>query len=50
MTGKHKKRGVEHMKELTMFYLDDCGYCHMAHKALDELMEEKQAYRDIKIT
>ncbi|MBQ6533259.1 MAG: thioredoxin family protein [Solobacterium sp.] len=37
------------MKEITMFYLDDCGYCHKAHKALDELMAEKPAYRDIKI-
>ena len=38
------------MKEITMFYLDDCGYCHKAHKALDELMEEKPAYREIPLT
>ena len=38
------------MKNLLMFYLDDCGYCHKAHQALDELMEEKPAYREIPLT
>ena len=28
------------MKELTMFYLDDCGYCLKARRALDELVIE----------
>ena len=37
------------MKKITMFYLDDCGYCHKAHKALDELMEENPAYKAIEI-
>ena len=32
------------MKELTMFYLDDCGYCRKAHQALEELYAEKPAY------
>ncbi|MBR4446732.1 MAG: thioredoxin family protein [Solobacterium sp.] len=35
------------MKEITMFYLDDCGYCQKAHQALEELMQENPAYRDI---
>ena len=38
------------MKAITMFYLDDCGYCHRAHRAMDELMAENPAYRDIPIT
>ena len=38
------------MKKITMFYLTDCGYCHKAHRALDELMEQNPAYRDIEIT
>ena len=35
------------MKELTMFYLDDCGYCHKAHRAMDELFQENPAYAAI---
>ena len=38
------------MKELLMFYLDDCGYCQKARKALDELFAENPAYRDIPMT
>ena len=38
------------MKDILMFYLNDCGYCHKAHRALEELMEEKPAYRDLKLT
>ena len=38
------------MKELLMFYLDDCGYCHKAHRAMDELMDANPAYREIPIT
>ena len=38
------------MKELTMFYLDDCGYCLKARRALDELYEANPAYRDIPLT
>ena len=38
------------MKTITMFYLDDCGYCAKAHKALEELMQEKPEYRDIPLT
>ena len=32
------------MKELTMFYLEDCGYCAKARQALDELFRENPAY------
>ncbi len=32
------------VKELTMFYLDDCGYCAKARQALDELFLENPAY------
>ena len=35
------------MKELTMFYLDDCGYCFKARQALDELFAENPAYASI---
>ncbi len=38
------------MKPLTMFYLEDCGYCAKAFRALDELMAENPAYRDIPMT
>lgn len=38
------------MKEITMFYLDSCGYCDKAFRALDELFEKKPAYRELPIT
>jgi glutaredoxin len=38
------------MKPILMFYLDDCGYCHKAHRAMDELFEENPAYRALEIT
>lgn len=37
------------MKALTMFYLEDCGYCDKARKALEELYEENPAYREVPI-
>ena len=37
------------MKELTMFYLEDCGYCAKARKALSELYEENEAYKTVPI-
>ena len=38
------------MKPILMFYLDDCGYCQKAHRAMAELFEEKPAYRSLPIT
>ena len=38
------------MKELTMFYLEDCGYCAKARQALDELFRENPAYAEIPLT
>ena len=38
------------MRDILMFYLDDCGYCRKAHQAMDELFAEKPAYRELKIT
>lgn len=38
------------MKELTMFYLDSCGYCDKARRALDELFIENPAYAAIPLT
>ena len=38
------------MKDILMFYLDDCGYCHKAHQALDELMEELPGAAELIIT
>ena len=32
-----------------MFYLEDCGYCAKAWKALDELYAEDPHYREIEI-
>lgn len=37
------------MKPLTMFYLEDCGYCTKARKALSELYEENAAYKSVPI-
>ena len=37
------------MKSLTMFYLDDCGYCTKAFRALDELYSHNPVYRKIPI-
>ena len=31
------------MKEMLLFYRDDCGYCHKAHRALAGLFEENPA-------
>ena len=38
------------MKEVLMFYLDSCGYCNKARRALDELYAENPAYREIPLT
>ncbi|MBQ9632618.1 MAG: thioredoxin family protein [Lachnospiraceae bacterium] len=37
------------MKQLTMFYLEDCGYCAKARKALEELCSENPEYQKIPI-
>ena len=37
------------VKKLTMFYLEDCGYCAKARKALDELYAEDPRYREVEI-
>jgi len=37
------------MKKITMFYLDDCGYCAKARQALDELYAENPAYRQVEL-
>ena len=36
-------------KKLTLFYLDDCPYCHSAHRALADLKAETPAYRSIEV-
>ena len=38
------------MKPITMFYLDDCGYCAKASRALDELCGENPEYHRVEIT
>ena len=38
------------MKEITMFYLESCGYCDKAFRAFEELFEKKPAYRALTIT
>ena len=37
------------MKKITMFYLDSCGYCAKAFRALEELYGEKPDYRQVEI-
>ena len=38
------------MKEVLMFYLEDCGYCAKARRALDELFAANPAYREVPLT
>ncbi len=38
------------MKEILMFYLDDCGYCRKAHQALEELRGELPGAEKLTIT
>ena len=38
------------MKKITLFYLESCGYCHRAERALKELTEQNPAYAGIEIT
>ena len=38
------------MKEVLMFYLESCGYCDKARRALDELYAENPAYRQVPLT
>ena len=38
------------MKPITMFYLENCGYCAKARRALDELYAENPAYKKVPIT
>lgn len=37
------------MKKITMFYLEDCGYCHKARQAMSELKNENPAYQNLEI-
>lgn len=43
------KRRKSPMKDITMFYLDDCGYCHKAHRAMEELYASEPRYKEIPI-
>ena len=37
------------MKKITLFYLEDCPYCHYAKRAFKELIEEEPAYSEIQV-
>ena len=37
------------MKKITLFYLENCPYCHNARKALAELVKENPAYGSIEV-
>lgn len=37
------------MKEIKLFYLEDCPYCHNARRALKELVKEDPAYGEVSI-
>ena len=38
------------MKEVLMFYLDSCGYCDKAKRALEALFQEDPRYREVPLT
>ncbi|MCR5664952.1 MAG: thioredoxin family protein [Oscillospiraceae bacterium] len=35
------------MRSLLIFYLEDCGYCRKAKKAMAELLEEEPRFRAV---
>ena len=37
------------MKNITLFYLEDCPYCHYAKRAFRELIEEEPTYGEISV-
>lgn len=37
------------MKKITLFYLEDCPYCHSARRALADLKAENPAYGKIEV-
>ena len=37
------------MKEITLFHLATCPYCHNIRKALEELRAETPAYEEIRV-
>ena len=37
------------MKKITLFYLEDCPYCHNARRALKELVKENPEYDEINV-
>ncbi len=37
------------MKKLTLFYLEDCPYCHNARRAQKELLEEHPEYGGVEV-
>lgn len=37
------------MKKITLFYLQNCPYCHNAKKALEELIKENPEYSEISV-
>lgn len=37
------------MQEITLFYLEDCPYCHYAKRALEELKKESPKYGEINV-
>ena len=37
------------MKEIELFYLTNCPYCHNARKAIDELLTEAPEFREIRV-
>lgn len=37
------------MEKLTLFYLEDCPYCHNARKALKELIKDNPEYAQVDV-
>lgn len=37
------------MKEVTMFYLQECPYCANAFRAIDQLKAEDDKYKDVEL-
>lgn len=42
--------GGKYMSELTLFYLEDCPYCHNARRALEQLRQEEPRYGEVPVT
>ena len=45
----YRLKGVDQMKKITMFHINECKYCDFARRAITELREENQEYNKVEI-